>query len=82
MADQPVLDFDDIQGNILAGFNKDHQTFLFVRLSDTPAEAQSWLASIIDRSRRTPRFLPSTTSTSSFVPVDNNASTGCCPSSG
>jgi Dyp-type peroxidase family len=48
VVDAPVLDFDDIQGNVLAGFNKDHQTFLFVRLPDDPAAAKTWVASVVD----------------------------------
>jgi Dyp-type peroxidase family len=34
-ADLPLRDSEEIQGNILAGFNKDHQTFLFLRFADT-----------------------------------------------
>jgi Dyp-type peroxidase family len=49
MTDAPVLNLDDIQGNILAGFNKDHQTFLFVRLPDGQVDAQAWLADVIDQ---------------------------------
>ena len=30
--DEPVLNINDIQGNIVAGFNKDYQTFLFLRI--------------------------------------------------
>ena len=29
---EPVLNVDNIQGNILAGFNKDHQTHLYLRI--------------------------------------------------
>src|SRR5207249_1897290 len=29
-----VLAIDQIQGNIFAGFNKDYQTFLFLRITD------------------------------------------------
>src|SRR4051794_26994319 len=30
---EPVLELTDIQGNILAGFNKDFQSFLFIRIN-------------------------------------------------
>jgi Dyp-type peroxidase family len=41
------LDFDDIQGNILAGFNKDHQSFLFVGLPPERERAQAWLDALV-----------------------------------
>jgi len=43
---EPELDFDDIQGNILAGFNKDFQTFIFLRVGTSAANvtsARRWL---------------------------------------
>lgn len=43
--DTPILDIAQIQGNVLAGFNKDHQAFLFVAFTD-PARARSWLAAV------------------------------------
>lgn len=36
---------DRIQGNILEGFNKDYQSFLFLRFTD-PGRAKFWLASV------------------------------------
>ena len=36
---------DRIQGNILEGFNKDYQSFLFFRFTD-PVLAKSWLAGV------------------------------------
>ena len=36
----------EIQGNILAAFNKDHQMFLFLRLPDDSAAARAWLTEI------------------------------------
>jgi|SRR5215831_259544 len=45
-----VLAADQIQGNILAGFNKDYQTFLFLRIVDDSAEktdVKRWLKSQI-----------------------------------
>lgn len=34
---EPVLDADDIQGDVLAGFRKNHQYYLFFRITDLPA---------------------------------------------
>ncbi len=42
---EPELKLSDIQGNILAGFNKDHQAFLFVNFPDD-GDAKGWLADI------------------------------------
>ena len=39
---EPVLEIQDIQGNILAGFNKDFQIFLFLKIIDPPA-AKAWM---------------------------------------
>lgn len=41
------LALDNIQGNILGGFNKDHQRFLFFRLGRA-ASARQWLADLVD----------------------------------
>jgi Dyp-type peroxidase family len=43
----PPLDLDQIQGNILAPFNKEHQSFIFVRLSDDQTQARAWLAELL-----------------------------------
>lgn len=43
----PEIDLANVQGNVLAGFNKDHQRFLFFRLGDTE-RARTWLATIVD----------------------------------
>jgi Dyp-type peroxidase family len=43
---EPVLDVHDIQGNILAGFNKDHQGFVFCQILD-PKLARQWLARLV-----------------------------------
>ncbi len=43
---EPPLDFQEIQGNILAGFNKPFQTFSFLRIKPTGtdvARARRWL---------------------------------------
>jgi hypothetical protein len=39
---EPLLDVDDIQGNVLAGFNKDHQLLLALAIRDLAA-AKAWL---------------------------------------
>ncbi len=39
---EPVLDIADIQGNILAGFNKDYQSYLFLRIKNA-RKARKWL---------------------------------------
>ncbi|MDQ4124874.1 MAG: Dyp-type peroxidase [Actinomycetota bacterium] len=39
---------DDIQGNIVPGFNKDHQHFLFLRIGNVKA-AKAWLRSLAPR---------------------------------
>jgi Dyp-type peroxidase family len=44
--DEPVLDIDQIQGNIFPGFSKDHQTLLFMRIDDAAA-FRGWLAGIL-----------------------------------
>ena len=45
---EPVLDVDNIQGNILAGFNKDHQVHLYLRVLDGQVEAfRQWLGRLI-----------------------------------
>ena len=45
--DKIHIDLDQIQGNILAGFNKSHQRFLFLRIDD-PGLAKVWLAGMIE----------------------------------
>ena len=40
--DEPVLDVKEIQGNILAGFNKDYQTLYFLEITDV-THYKSWL---------------------------------------
>jgi Dyp-type peroxidase family len=40
--DEPVLALDEIQGNVMPGFKKDHQHFVFFSISD-PAAARVWL---------------------------------------
>src|SRR5438874_1564212 len=40
--DQITVKIDQIQGNILAGFNKDYEALLFIEFQD-PAGARTWL---------------------------------------
>ncbi|NRR30262.1 Dyp-type peroxidase [Oxalobacteraceae bacterium] len=42
MNEEPVLELDDIQGNIVPGFKKDSQHFIFLRIVDGLA-ARAWL---------------------------------------
>ena len=41
------LEADEIQGNVLPGFNKDFQRLLFLRITDVP-NAKWWLASLVE----------------------------------
>jgi Dyp-type peroxidase family len=34
--DEPLLDLEDIQGNVFPGFNKDHQTLVLLTIEDVP----------------------------------------------
>ena len=48
---EPVYDaafLADVQGNVIPGFNKDHQHFLFLKLRDA-ARARRWLAALAPR---------------------------------
>ncbi|WP_341531909.1 hypothetical protein WKK05_38555 (plasmid) [Nostoc sp. UHCC 0302] len=45
MLEEPLLDLDDIQGNVLPGFKKDSQHFLFLQIVD-PEPARLWLKSL------------------------------------
>jgi Dyp-type peroxidase family len=42
---EPILATQEIQGNILGGFNKDHQTLLFLKITQVAA-AKQWLRTI------------------------------------
>jgi Dyp-type peroxidase family len=44
--EDPALDVNEIQGNILAGFSKDHQMLLFLRIKDA-TKFRSWLKQLI-----------------------------------
>src|SRR5206468_7896772 len=44
--EEPTLAIDQIQGNIFPGFNKDHQTLLFLRIDHWAAFAD-WLADFV-----------------------------------
>jgi Dyp-type peroxidase family len=41
------LQLDQIQGNVVAGFNKDSTTYLFLSLPDEPERARAWLAGLV-----------------------------------
>lgn len=45
---QPLRESEEIQGNILAGFNKDHQIFLFLAFPDAD-KGRTWLSDLIPR---------------------------------
>lgn len=53
LTDEPLLDMDDIQGNTLAGFNKDHQAFLFLAINaedeHAAAASRAWAKEWIGR---------------------------------
>jgi Dyp-type peroxidase family len=42
-----ALDLKEIQGNVVAGFNKDYTSFLFLALPDEPDRARAWLAGLV-----------------------------------
>ena len=44
-----ALELKEIQGNVLAGFNKDYASFLFFALPDEQAQARTWLAGLVDQ---------------------------------
>jgi Dyp-type peroxidase family len=46
--DLPLRSSTTIQGNILAGFNKDHQDFIFVNFVGDQAKARAWLNELAD----------------------------------
>ncbi|UOQ54333.1 Dyp-type peroxidase [Hymenobacter cellulosivorans] len=48
MMEEPVLELDDIQGNIFPGFKKDNQHFLFFRITE-PTAARAWLKALAPR---------------------------------
>lgn len=47
-ADLPLRDSDEIQGNIFAGFNKDHVQFLFLQMTDR-AQGRAYLLALLPR---------------------------------
>jgi hypothetical protein len=48
MLEEPVLDLDDIQGDVLPGFKKDSQHFLFFQIV-APELARQWLKLLAPR---------------------------------
>lgn len=53
---EPQLDVAEIQGNILVGFNKDHQAFLFFRITN-PSVAKQWLRKMVPQIANTDETL-------------------------
>jgi Dyp-type peroxidase family len=49
--DLPLRKSDEIQGNILAPFSKDHRSYLFLQFADA-ATGRAWLAELADRPSR------------------------------
>jgi Dyp-type peroxidase family len=47
LVDMP-LNLDEIQGNVVAGFNKDYTSYLFFALPDEPGQARAWLAGLVN----------------------------------
>jgi Dyp-type peroxidase family len=47
LVDMP-LKLDEIQGNVVAGFSKDHTSYLFFALPGEPAQARAWLADLVN----------------------------------
>jgi Dyp-type peroxidase family len=41
------LELEEIQGNVVAGFNKDWTSYLFLALPDEPSRARTWLAGLV-----------------------------------
>jgi Dyp-type peroxidase family len=46
---EPLLDWHDIQGNILGGFNKDHQTLLGISFSEDQKSAKKFISAVAPR---------------------------------
>jgi hypothetical protein len=44
-SDEPQLRVDQVQGNILAGFNKDNQTLIFLNITDAK-KFKKWLGAV------------------------------------
>lgn len=54
--EEPILAIDDIQGNVLRGFNKEHETLLFLEIQDSAA-FRGFLRDIEDRVTTTRQVL-------------------------
>jgi hypothetical protein len=50
-AEPKLRSSEDIQGNILAAFNKPFQAFLFLNFRNDGAKAREWLRSLLDQNR-------------------------------
>jgi Dyp-type peroxidase family len=55
--EEELLAIDEIQGNIVPGFNKDHQLLIFLRITE-PALAKRWLAHLTEHVARLSDVLP------------------------
>src|SRR6266851_7798803 len=44
---EPLLEWEDIQGNILGGFNKDHQTLLGFSFAGSARSAKQFLSGLL-----------------------------------
>jgi Dyp-type peroxidase family len=55
-ARDPQLDVANIQGNVLAGFNKDHQRLIFFQFDEVD-RARRWLSTIVDEVATTEEVL-------------------------
>lgn len=45
----PLRRSDEIQGDVLAGFRKDHETVVLLRFPDDPAPVRKWLGRLVPR---------------------------------
>ena len=43
------LKLEEIQGNVVAGFNKDYTSYLFFALPEDPVRARAWLADLVNQ---------------------------------
>lgn len=57
-ATEPLIEWDDIQGNILGGFNKDHQTLLGFRFPDNSSTAKAFISCIAGQITRLREVIP------------------------
>lgn len=63
--DLPLRASEEIQGNILAGFRKDHQSFLFLSFPSAEA-ARAWLIALVPADPAMPPRIASTREVATF----------------